>query len=246
MLHQQCMERLTGPTDHSCPGMRARYPRFLSSSLSIWSVSGVRTYVVLRVSLIAGSAAWQGMELPIPWEHEPAAEGPQYEVKTLVALPRLPPGVRGLRNPCLWEEEEVLAWRQHILLGQRGALPEGNIFQFLSPSAVDEDDQYCEDIHPSSTLRYSPFARLWVARLLLQAPEDLLARAELVFQIPVLDSSRPVYQPLCDEDMAIANENARDHEDLLKLLVYMGEYEEIAPVQVSAVGSIRVTINILR
>jgi hypothetical protein len=130
-------------------------------------------------------------------------------------------------------------WWQHILLTQRGGLPVENIFQFLRTSEADDDDEYCDDIHPSSTLQYSPFACLWVAQLLLQAPEDLIARAELAFQMPVLDDSRPFYQLLGGEDMALARQNARDHEELVKLLVYMNEYEEITLVQVSVTGQIK-------
>jgi hypothetical protein len=107
-----------GPTDHSCPGMRAQYHKFLSFFLSIWSAFGVSPLGALRMPLTTGRVAWQGMELPIPWDNESMLEGSQDEIRTLVALPRLPPGVGGLRNPCLWEDEEVLAWRQHILLGQ--------------------------------------------------------------------------------------------------------------------------------
>jgi hypothetical protein len=219
-------------TDRYCPAMRAHYPRFLSYSLNTWSIFGVGDFELFRVSLTAGCAAWQGMELPIPWDQEGGIEASQDEVRHLVTPQRLPPGVKALRDPVLWEEDEVLAWWMHILSGQQGSLPLEDIFQFQQPAAVDDDDLYCEDIPPANSLQYSSYSRLWVARLLLQAPDDLLVRAEVTFQMLVLDASHEAYRPLCSEDMATAKQNAKDHEDLLKLLVYMVEYEEITLVQV--------------
>jgi hypothetical protein len=173
------------------------------------------------------------MELPIPWSSDETEEQRQDQVAPQVTLDRLPAGIPSLRDPASWDDEEVLAWREHILRGQKGRLPPENVFQFKTTAVDDEVDEYCESIHPSSQLRYSPFARLWVARLLLQAPNDDLARAELAFQLPVLDSEFPVYDPLSDDDMLVAKEHARGNEEVLKLLVYMVDYERTRPIKVS-------------
>jgi hypothetical protein len=103
---------------------------------------------------------------------------------------------------------------------------------------VDESDLYCEDIDPTTSLRYLSYLHLWVAWLLLQEPEDLLVRAEVTFQMPILDVSHEPYRPLSSKDMTTMKQNAKGHEELLKLLVYMVEYKEIAPVQVHTVRHI--------
>jgi hypothetical protein len=172
------------------------------------------------------------MELPIPWSSSETEEQHLDQVAPQVTLDRLPAGITSLRDPASWDDEELLAWREHIRLGQKGQLPAKNVFQFKT-TAVDEVDEYCESIHPASQLRYSPLARLWVARLFLQAPNDDLARAELAFQLPVLDSKFPVYDPLSDEDMLVAKDHARGNEEVLKLLVYMVDYERTHPIKVS-------------
>jgi hypothetical protein len=78
------MVPLMGPTDHSYLGMRALYRRFLSFCLSIWSAFGVSTLDVLRMPLTAGRVAWQGMELPIPWDNKSMLDGTQDEIRLLV------------------------------------------------------------------------------------------------------------------------------------------------------------------
>jgi hypothetical protein len=173
------------------------------------------------------------MELPIPWSSSETEEQCQDQVAPQVTLDRLLAGIPSLWDPASLDGEEVLAWREHILCGQKGQLPPKNIFQFKTTATDDEVDEYCESIHPSSQLRYSPLARLWVAWLLLQAPNDDPARVELAFQLPVLDSKFPIYNPLSDEDMLVANKHTRGNEEVLKLLVYMVDYERTHPIKVS-------------
>jgi hypothetical protein len=90
--------------------MRALYPRFVSCLSNTWSTFGVGALEVYHALLTASLAEWQGMELLIPWDRENLNEGSQKDLGLLTTHQRLPPEVEVLRDPMLWEEEEVSAW----------------------------------------------------------------------------------------------------------------------------------------
>lgn len=128
--------------------------------------------------------------------------------------------------------EEATSWRNHIHAGQQGRVPPSRVFRFTIHSQGHDLAGLRETIHPTSPLRYSPLSRMWVARVLLQAPGDVTARGEVAFQLPQRPEPGDCYVPLTAEQVIDAKAQAMEYDPLVKLLTYLEEYESAGPVQV--------------
>lgn len=195
---------------------------------ALWSTAST----FARCSVIANfGSAWQGGKDKVPWESED--ESPR-----LIRASRLPEDFLRITNPDAWEDDVARRLGYYVHDGQEGRLTPSRVLQFDLPTEPDstEDDVLRVEIHPRSTLRYDAESRLYVARLLANFPNDMLAQCQLRSQLPPVPVEEEAYLPLTREQQEDALAHAVDQETR-RLLGYMMDYELAGPVWVSAVLS---------
>lgn len=172
--------------------------------------------------------AWQGGEDDIPWET--GNDGPP-----LIRASRLPEEFPRITNPDAWEDGVTRRLWYYIHDGQEGRLTPSRVLQFDLPAEPEttNDDILRVEMHSKSRLRYDAESRLYVARLLANFPNDMLAQCQLKSQLPPVPVEEDAYLPLTREQQEDALAHAID-EETRGLLGYMMDYELAGPVWVSA------------
>ncbi|KAG9123281.1 hypothetical protein FRC07_015151 [Ceratobasidium sp. 392] len=163
---------------------------------------------------------WQGGCLPILWERL-ERDGLDKSF-SLIQEFRLPAGIRCLRNPDQWDQNETNIWATAL---RNASIPAGSRFQFLRPRPGVVDHETRMSMHPESHLVYQPESLLYVRRLMAGK-----AAYETKWEgLPVIPTS--LYKPLTETQLTEAKAAAIGHKQLADLLNYLPDYETYGPYQ---------------
>jgi hypothetical protein len=127
----------------------------------------------------------------------------------------------------------MAAWHEHIHDSQRGVILLSRRFQFNWTDTGELEDDYQTMAHPQSKLRYDGRSRLWVAWLLKRATGDLLARDELIFQLPEVPARGSRFIPWTKAQEQELCARAPGQSRIHTLLDLVRDYESAGPHQVS-------------
>ncbi|KAG8727126.1 hypothetical protein FRC12_022788, partial [Ceratobasidium sp. 428] len=163
---------------------------------------------------------WQGGHLPVPWDRL-ELDG-RTEKFFLIERTRLPTGVKCLRNPDLWDENETNAWTTGLRSPQT---PAGSLFQFRQPRPGVVERGTRTVMHPNSCLVYQPESLLYVRRMAMEKE----ARESELEELPPIPVNP--YKPLTERQLAEAKAAVVGNKPLADLLNYLPDYETYGPYQ---------------
>ncbi|KAG8712852.1 hypothetical protein FRC09_019388 [Ceratobasidium sp. 395] len=164
---------------------------------------------------------WQGGHLPIPWDRL------ELDGRTkkffLIDKARFPTGIKCLRDPDLWDENETNAWTTG--LRSSGARSAESFFQFRQPRPGVVEHETRTVIHSGSSLVYQPESLLYIRRMMMEKE----ARESLWKGLPPVPTNP--YKPLVERQLANAKTAVIGNKPLEDLLNYLSDYETYGPYQ---------------
>ncbi|KAG9092597.1 hypothetical protein FS749_015597 [Ceratobasidium sp. UAMH 11750] len=164
---------------------------------------------------------------PVPWES--GTEGPNDNSRLINPL-RLPEGVTHLRDPNVLDDEQVWKLIFHIIAGQRGNLPQQQMFQLLGRRTIEEDTGLIPWLGNDHEMRYGPANRLYVARCIFRTEGDAQAHRELINMLPPYPTPETRYFPFQEADFNQLKKLCEHKTELSELLDALWAYDEVGPI----------------
>lgn len=148
----------------------------------------------------------------------------------------MPDGIDLLSHPDDWDRLTTHKWVDLVRRSQTELHDENQRFQYQILGPTLTESRYRKDIHPESTLRYSPDARIFIGRLIRAPSVDELSLCERRGYF--IKPPRAINVKLfTDEDEANILARGEDVAFIKALLVSVIRYEQKHPVRVSSIAS---------
>jgi hypothetical protein len=152
---------------------------------------------------------------------------------------RMPRDIPVLRDMKHWSRAELESWKAHILAGQRGQIPENNIFAWrILPRPRNEPPKLIEyptrSLYPGASVRWTPNELLYAQKMRLPVEPPSTLRESTWNELPLARTSHVYAVYTIDLFQALLSLHEKDTA-LCSLVKEVAQMEQQGPIHVSIV-----------